>query len=356
MKKLSIPYTKDNKMLDVLGENAKYVREIFMPLPYDVFKSGRPYDIEELERYKSIMDEQIKKAKLMGLEVAMLASKVFLDIDTGVNSINKSSRELIRLKENFDIDKVKISNFAFLKNKGEYLKSNGIGVEISVMADIDTFEKVDQIMTLYPFVDCICLHNTFIFMLDDIKYIKAKYPKLELKIMVNHGCLINCASHAQHHDMLSSMTYKMDTNDHEAWRLASNSRILHPSSKICETYCMSETFNPLRETAHIRPEDLHYYDDVIDIFKISGREQPAERFVNIIKAYGERTYDGDIRNLLDMPYDMPYIDNTKFQEDYMEHKLNCNHKCYKCNYCDEIAKDVIDRNREMDKPPSIEHS
>ena len=348
MKKLSIPYTKDNKILDLLGDNIQYVREIFMPLPYDIFKSGRPYGNDELENYKSLMDSQIQKAKLMGLEVAMLASKTFLDTDTGINSMNKSVRELARLKENFDIDKVKISNFAFLKNKGEYIKSIGLNIEMSVMADIDTFEKVDQVMTLYPYIDCICLHNTFIFMLDDIKYIKEKYPKLELKIMVNHGCLINCASHAQHHDMLSCIAGNIDMEDPEQWRIASNRNILLPSSKICSYYVNADTINPLRESAHIRPEDLHYYDDVIDMFKISGREQNAQYIVGVIKAFGERMYDGDIRMLLDMPYQMPYMDNTKFPENYMERKLNCNHKCYKCNYCDTIAKDVIDRDKHME--------
>jgi hypothetical protein len=61
------------------------------------------------------------------------------------------------------------------------------------------------------------------------------------------------------------------------------------------------------------------------MFKITGRENPAEQVMIAIKAFGEREYKGNMVDLLDKPYPIPSIDNTKFPDGYMEKKLNCNH-------------------------------
>jgi collagenase-like PrtC family protease len=345
MKKLSIPYTKDMKILDLLGDNLQYVKEIYFPLPSNIMASGRPYFESEIPEYAAKYDSEIKRAKDMGLDVSILLSKTIIDFDNGMVSLVMAIREIQRLKEAYNIDKVVVGNNTLLRIYGEQLKGIGVKVEMTVMTDIDCVDKVEQMVAMYPFIDSICLNSTFLFNLDDIKYLRQKFPNLELKLLVNHGCLINCMSFVSHHHYLSSVLIdpNIGINDLEKWRLFSNQNEILRTCKTCDHYFFSkgDDFNPIREMSYLRPEDLHLYDDVITLFKISGRERPAEHVVHMIKAFGERSLDGDMRTIIDLPYPIYYMDNKSFPEDFGEHRINCGHKCHKCNYCDSLKEAVI---------------
>jgi hypothetical protein len=116
MRKLSIPYTKDNRVLDLLTPSElQHVKEIYMPLQYDVMPSGRIYSPQENAEYKEMFDEQIEKALSMDLTVNILASKPIMDIDKGVMLMTKAVRELERIKRLHNVQKVTIGSFTFLK-------------------------------------------------------------------------------------------------------------------------------------------------------------------------------------------------------------------------------------------------
>lgn len=343
MRKLSIPYTKDNRILDLITiKELEYIDEIYMPLPYDIMPSGRLYEKDEVENYKSIFDEQLKKAKDIDLKVNLLATKPMLDLDTGVATMIRTVRELERVRKKYNVDKVSIGSLTFLKMHGEYLKQLGYEIELSILANIDSVEKIEQMMIINPFLDSICVGNVMIHELEGLQYIKSKYPKLKLKILVNHMCLTNCASHIEHHNFYSNLIYDIrDMDDMNAWRLASNSRQILPNCKACIFYSSNHQTNPIKESSFVRPEDLYIYDEVIDLFKLSGREHPAEEVIGYIKAFGRRAYEGNFYSICDTPYKINMkIDNSKFPKNYGSIKSNCNHKCYKCNYCDSILNDV----------------
>ncbi|MCR3758676.1 hypothetical protein KYB31_06660 [Clostridium felsineum] len=354
MRKLSIPYTKDNKLLDLLTlEELQYAGEIFMPLPYDIMPSGRSYSKAELDEYKTIFDTQIKKAKELDLKVNILGSKPILDLDTGMSTILRTVRELERIKP-LGADKVTISNLTFLKLQGEYIKNLGYEIELSVVSNIDSVEKIDQLMYVHPYIDSICLYNNFLNEGDALNYIRTKYNKLKLKILVNHLCMYNCAAHVEHHDIQCNiMVDKMDTSNINEWRLFSNQRQIMPSSKLCNFAMENRNINVLRETSFLRPEDLGLYDNFIDLYKISGREHPADEILKWIKIYGERKYSGNLLDIVDVPFNPTYgLDNEKFPEAYASTKFNCSHKCYKCGYCNKIIEDVKIKASEAIIPPT----
>lgn len=343
MRKLSIPYTKDNKIIDLITmDELAYIEEIYMPLPYDIIPSGRMYTCDEDNIYKGIFDEQIKKAKYIGIKVNLLATKPILEIDKGVSLMLRAVKELERVKRLYDVDKVSIGSPTFLKIHGEYLKSLGYEIELSILANIDSVEKIEQVLTINPFVDSICVGNALIHELEGLQYIKSKYPKLKLKVLINHMCMTNCMSHIEHHNLYSSLFHdKIDMEDIENWRLVSNSKLMLPNCKSCVHYVASHKINPIKECSFIRPEDLNIYDNVVDLFKISGREHQAEAVISYIKAYGSRMFDGNFFDICDIPYNVNIkLDNSKFPKNYGSIKSNCNHKCYKCNYCDSILNDV----------------
>ncbi len=340
MRKLSIPYTKDNMVLDLLTpEYLQYVKEIYMPLPYDIMPSGRVYSARENEHYKEIFDEQIKKALSMDLVVNVLASKPMLDIDGGVTAITRTVRELERLR-GLGVNKVTIGSFTFLKMYGEYIHSLGYTIEASVLMNIDCVEKVEQLIAICPYVTSICVYNNFLNQLEELEYLKGKYPNVSFKILVNHLCLAKCLTHVEHHNLYSNAVYDIiNTEDMNAWKSYSNSKQLLPNCKSCNFITQAKDVNPIKDSVFVRPENLDLYDHVIDLFKLSGREHPADSVVKYIKAYGERSYTGNLLEIVDFPYRMTMsLINEKFPKEYGTIKSNCQHKCYKCNYCDDILK------------------
>jgi len=134
---------------------------------------------------------------------------------------------------------------------------------------------------------------------------------------------------------------------------------------MCATEVRNDFANLIR-MRWIRPEDLRYYEEIgIDRFKIAGRYMSTDQLVNVIKAYSERKYEGDLRDLfghdqgrvlvaafrrLNLPtdeYDILNkisIDNTAFPSNWLSYfKYNrCEEtNCEECRYCDIIAEKVV---------------
>lgn len=115
----------------------------------------------------------------------------------------------------------------------------------------------------------------------------------------------------------------------------------------------------------IRPEDLHYYEEIgINRFKIAGRNKKTEWLVNVVKAYSERKYEGNLLDILSYVqgrattsalrkisasdnYEIlmkVYMDNGKFPTNWLNYfKYNkCEERsCEECKYCDMIEERVI---------------
>lgn len=341
-RKLAIPYTTDTKILeliksDLTSEEIGSIKEIFMPLSSTILPSGRLMNQQDVEAHANKMESDIMVAKELGLDIALIASKPILDIASATNTMVLVVKELERLKQYDNVTKVIISNYALLNLYGEHINNLGYHIELSVICEIDSIKKVQHIMSVFPFIKSICLSNNFANEKADINYIKAIYPNLELKILVNHSCLVNCASHVFHHDIVS--TVLDNSTDITSWSKMQNFSKLNNSIKICDKYIESnrDTFNYLKETAVIRPEDIHLYDDVLDVYKISGRGNPSSSVIRYIKAYANEKWDLNLIDITEIPFEPLYIiNNSKMPLDYGTKKLNCRHRCYACTYCEEV--------------------
>lgn len=125
-------------------------------------------------------------------------------------------------------------------------------------------------------------------------------------------------------------------------------------------YCMSarnSTPEAWLRTRWIRPEDLHYYNDInINYFKVSGRTGSTEYLSRIIEAYMSESFDA---NLLELWKPLETIYNGE-QESSHKHSVNIPNKKLNgfldkwfvgegwecadelcgttCTYCEEFAK------------------
>lgn len=109
----------------------------------------------------------------------------------------------------------------------------------------------------------------------------------------------------------------------------------------------------------IRPEDLHYYNDIgLNYFKISGRTGTTEYITRMMEAYMSQHWDGNLLNLWkplqtiyngnnELQEQLPiYIDN-KLMDGFLDHWFDKNFECENqmcgttCKYCEDFYNQKI---------------
>lgn len=338
MIKLSIPLTKDNYILSVVEkEILEYVDEVYMPVPHSILESARPYEEDQMIDYEANVETYVQQAKDLGLKVSFVANKQFIQPEKLRSTGMKLSRFLKDMKDKYDIDKVVISNLYILKQYGEHIEEMGIQIELSVLAGIDSYSALKEILAVAPCITSVCLSDKMIHKLDEVAVMKEHFSSVELKLIPNHGCLTGCPFEKQHHHY-SASTFAKQSEDMIQNAVNSELRIANNECAGCRSY-LQATERLIKETSFIRPEDTYVYDGIIDKFKISGREHTAERMIRIIEAYAKQKFEGPIEELFDMsvPHNEQCL-NEQFPREFGAKRANCNNQCYKCNYCDIVSQ------------------
>jgi collagenase-like PrtC family protease len=210
-----------------------------------------------------------------------------------------------------------------------------------------------------------------------------KDVKCRIQVILNQDTLHQCAMHA-YHNLLCTHASRSDSSPFfiDYCRLS------------C---CLRRIINPvdLIRAAWIRPEDVHYYEDIgVDIFKLVDRAMVTDAIVNIVEAYTSRRYDGNLFDLLPhystnllasspnilkkvkyffRPFAVNifklykakgvmsdfdgYVDN-RLLDGFMEFFLNNNCdslSCSECGYCSEIAKKAVRINPAYQHNASVLH-
>ncbi len=158
-----------------------------------------------------------------------------------------------------------------------------------------------------------------------------------VEIIVNNMCMRDCP-------------YKMFHYNHEAH---SSGSIESQENRYYHEKCTAQKSSALDNYIKlnwIRPEDLHYYEELgIHYYKIQGRNHPnGENVYSAVKAYVNGVFEGNLVDLLTLwnPYNVfqPYIDNRQM-DGYLEpfvHKDGfCKGMCQACRYCMSYAEKSI---------------
>jgi collagenase-like PrtC family protease len=181
----------------------------------------------------------------------------------------------------------------------------------------------------------------------------------ELTVLLNNLCLYQCPYEYYHHDSL----------EHASQR---NNPLHGYYVDYCVIRCTLDRLYDVSQTIKcrwVRPEDVHVYEEIgIDMVKISGRSMSTERILNAANAYSARHYQGnlyDILNVITPKIDFSdsalpgvqnnvigtppkfYIDNQALEGfiDFFK-KQNCLSGCGRCDYCQRIASEVVQFDRE----------
>jgi collagenase-like PrtC family protease len=116
--------------------------------------------------------------------------------------------------------------------------------------------------------------------------------KTPLEVIANPCCLWECAQQFEHvnHDGHASQSHSHN-----------NYCYLQLPYVICSSQKLEDPVNILK-ARWIRPEDLHYYEEIgISRFKVVERFKTSGALTMAVKAYSDRSFDGNLIDLLTLP-------------------------------------------------------
>lgn len=201
-------------------------------------------------------------------------------------------------------------------------------VVVSVLSFVDSPQKAEFYEDLGA--DTIVIDSAVNRHFDKLEAIKESVS-CDLKLLVNEGCLYQCPFRYAHFNFFSHANGpgpKPNVTDDYYYYKCLSLRIQDPELII--------------KSPWIRPEDLKEYKHITDIFKIGGRTHFVNWTLNVVNAYANESYDGNLMDLLDCPKDLKdlfYIPNKELDGALSQWK-QCEKVCKRCGYCKRLTDKI----------------
>jgi collagenase-like PrtC family protease len=157
---------------------------------------------------------------------------------------------------------------------------------------------------------------------------------VEIKLMVNEGCLDKCPYRMFHMNYISHKS-KDSASEGTCFPFA------------CGDITKGDPGQVFRSN-WVRPEDLHRYEKITRFFKIVGRDMMPSKVLRCTRAYLEESWDGNLFDILcssigyyGIEYSA-YVDNKALdQTSLFKRTSTCKRQCHVCTYCSDLAAELI---------------
>ena len=153
-------------------------------------------------------------------------------------------------------------------------------------------------------------------------------PGVRLTLLANEGCLDRCPFKLTHDAQIAMANTSLAANQ------------THAANR--ELGCIRElTAHPARlfKSPFIRPEDLHHYEGVVEVIKLCGRTLGSAFLQRVVRAYANRSYEGNLLNLMDTMEWLAkrlHVANEGLPADFFAKLASCGKNCRNCSYCREL--------------------
>lgn len=326
----SVPFNGDRATLEHLialqGTNGNAIREIYLNAPQEIIGSGRVGN-------HTTMDEFIETVQYIhsaGIRVDVTMNSTcdgedWYELDT----LNRQIGFIEKMHRELGVEAVTLAN-PFLVRQARMCCPD-LEISASVLADIDCFSRAEAFALAGSntvTVD-VCINR-------DLVLLKQIHDDLgiEIKLMVNEGCLNKCPYRKFHMNYISHKS-KQQEDEGRAFSFACGDLIERDPSQILRS-------------KWVRPEDLTRYQGITTFFKIVGRDILPSKVLRCVRAYMEQSYSGNLFDLLCSSigfYGIEYrahIDNKALDAtDYFEHTSTCDGRCHRCSYCSKLADELL---------------
>lgn len=275
----------DPTLLDKI--DSPEVQCLFGGLPDTVISSGRPSArirpttendarrfIAQVHAKHWEFDYNVNSPCLANLEVTERGFKKVMKhleklADWGVDALTITNTNLIGIvKKNFPKLKINLSTYQRVSNVAQARRFEDLGVDLIMISEH--------------------INRDF----DTLRAIR-KAVRCQLALIANVGCVYNCANLHTHPNSSAHAGTKGEI------RLFTD-----PFMMDCFGRRLSSPEEVIR-IRWIRPEDVGYYEDLgIDMLKIIDRNTRTEVLAQRVKAYCQRSYDGNLLQMLGQMVDV----------------------------------------------------
>lgn len=362
--KFSVPTNWQDDLIPAL--NKKEIEEVYGKLALDFIGGGRPpHALPQISKRK--VSGYIREIHRYGLKFNYLLNSLCLNNKEFTIRGQRKIQKLLDWLIEINVDAVTVSIpylLQLIKKRYPSLK-----VSISSQVNISAIKRAKYWQDLGAdeiTLSCLDVNRNFALLRAMRKGLNCK-----LRLIANNICLYNCPFYA-YHALADSHFSQSDEYK----------RIMPVG--YCTLSCRyRKAVDPaeLIRSGWIRPEDIHYYEDIgIDKIKLVDRTMATAKILLVVNAYVNRYYEGNLFDLfVDMskknicqqpglfskikyflhpflinifkyikirkafePMDV-FIDN-RLLDNFIQPFLsnNCELKsCGECRYCDETAKKVV---------------
>jgi collagenase-like PrtC family protease len=333
----SVPYNNDLQTLTEIFKfkefNGNRIREIYLSGPQEYAGSGRISKAQSFDDFSNT----VNRIHNEGIRVNLLMNSVCEGDDWYSASVLKTTMGYLeQVFNDYGVKAITISNPMYIRE----VKRRFPDVEVcaSVLADIDCIDKaiIYKKAGAEAFTPDVNINRNPRL----LKKIKEK-TGLEIKLMVNEGCLFKCPFRKFHFNYISHRSRNPGADGNRA------------EDNVFSLNCIQVSKSDpsqLIKSGWIRPEDLHKYGEISGFFKLVGRTSSMNMILRSLEAYMGEKWAGDLlelmagnlyscsmSNLLNL--DNRSLDNERF----FEKVTSCDHECIDCDYCGELAERILKR-------------
>ncbi|MFH1504497.1 MAG: hypothetical protein ABIH08_03810 [Candidatus Omnitrophota bacterium] len=323
--KFSIGYNYDIKMLDLIGAYKDNIEAFYFPIPQLYLGSGR--DQQEPKSYTRQIPKIIRKCNTLNIRPQLLLNATCEGVIGLSGTFFNNILDYVKRLRDKGLSSVVVTNPIYISKIKKEI--SGIIIESSVNCYMKTVEHALYLKDLG--VDVLTIDRDINRSINLIKEIK-KRTGLQIRVMLNEGCLGNCPYRVNHYNYLSH-------------REKSRGKIIEGvfPDKFCIEVYLKNSLKVFR-VPFIPPDALDCYDKFVNHYKLSTRVFSTKRIELCLKAYISKHFRGNLLEILDCPglsY-FEYIDYDILVKNYFFKKmLNCNLKCDTCGYCESLFKKAV---------------
>ena len=323
--KFSIWYNEQQSFFDLLEKYKNNISTVYFAAPDNIWPSWR--SIVQDKDYEN----QIKKLITKCIEYwiwtiltynATTEGRWTWDKDHMLNLIS-----YIKKLQWYWLESVSLTNLLYVK----FIKKavSWIKIYSSVNCYLKTVEQALYFKKLW--VDVLTIDRDINRDTKLINQIK-KRSWLDIQLMLNEWCIKNCPFRHTHFNIIANGIEDTISNQ-KKWKY-------NLIERFSCTPMLADNKRIIFRMPIIRPEDLKYFDWLVDYYKLVTRWLSTEKIDIFLKSYTQWFHNWNLLDILDMSiidYQLyvDYIDNDKLTKLwFFEDLQKCPWDCDSCNNCD----------------------
>lgn len=343
----SVPYNGDPNLVSIIGSLNQHpdahIREVFLSGPVEYCSSGRVAYNGDLDDFSVLVQRMHDQGLRVNLVMNSTCEGVAWYSDGHLSYLHDF---VLYMTDDLGIEAITLANPLIMRQINNWVPQ--VELCASVLSDIDCVERAKAFeqagaRVITPDVSI----NRDFSMLQRIK----NETSLELKIMVNEGCIHKCPWRKFHFNAISHIQRNAARVGKDLSVQSFKDQCAMVAGNMFFSSCsalLDEDPSQVLKSGWIRPEDLGEYQEITSFFKISGRTVATHAVERMIRAYLDQSYEGDLLDIMDSSLRVHSMANgvsvdsrALGEASFFSRTKDCSRNCATCGFCDALAKHVV---------------